>query len=308
MTHFARTARRLLLATSIVAVLAAACNGANSAGDSAASTTGGAATGITAGITGSTSAPAEGSGGGGTSVVDVPAAAPSVIKTARLSLEVGKDGFTDAADRATEIAGEEGGFVESSSSQGSDVRSGRLTLRIPVDRFEHALSAVSKLGDIRLRSVSGKDVTSQFVDLEARLRNARAQETVLLGILHQATTVSATLDVQRTLSDVQLQIEQLTGQERSLQNRADMGTIVLELFETGKPPPRVVEAGITNPKLTEAWTRAKATFFGLLYGIIVSASVVVPLALLSLIALLVWRRVRARTDARPSTPEPAAEA
>src|SRR6476619_1794873 len=268
MTSFARTARCLLLGSSIVAVLAAACAGGGStSADSGPGITGGTTGGsTTGGVTGGAPEPG---GAGGATVVDVPVAGPSVIKTARLSLEVGRDGFADAAERATEIAGQEGGYVESSSSQGSDVRSGRLTLRIPVDRFEDALSAVSKLGEIRLRSVSGKDVTSRFVDLEARLRNARAQEQVLLGILHQATTVSGTLQVQRTLSGVQLQIEELTGQQRALQNRADMGTIVLELFERGNPTPEAVVAGISNPKLAEAWSRAKATFFGLLYGIVV---------------------------------------
>jgi hypothetical protein len=215
-----------------------------------------------------------------------------VVKVAHLSIEVGENGFEGAARRATEIAGEQGGYVESSSSSGSNVASGRLTLRVPVDHFETALADVSELGHVRLRSVSGRDVTSHFVDLDARIRNARAQETVLLGILHRAATVSATLQVQRTLSDVQLQIEELVGQERSLRNRADLGTIVLSLFEVGGPAHRTVTAGISNPSLTEAWTRAKATFFGLMYGIVVSAGVLVPLALIALAALLVWRRWR----------------
>ena len=108
--------------------------------------------------------------------------------------------------------------------------------------------------------------------------------------------MAATLQVQRTLSDVQLQIEELVGQQRALRDRAAFGTIVLDLFETGKKPARhvVVSSGVSNPRLTEAWDRAKATFFGMLYGLVVSAGVVLPLAGIGLIALLVWRRTRAR--------------
>jgi hypothetical protein len=245
-----------------------------------------------------------GGGGGGATIVDVPAVPQSVVKTARLSLEVPRNGFERAADRATAIAGEQGGYVESSSSQGSNVASGRLTLRIPVDRFETALADVSQLGHVRLRSVSGRDVTSKFVDLDARIRNAKAQEEVLLGILHEAKTVTATLQVQRTLSDVQLQIEELVGQERSLRNRADLGTIVLDLFEVGRPAhPTTVSAGISNPRLSEAWTRAKASFFGLLYGIVVSAGVLVPLAIVALVALVAVRRVRERRARPVAEPE-----
>jgi hypothetical protein len=149
--------------------------------------------------------------------------------------------------------------------------------------------------------VSGQDVTSRFVDLAARIRNARAQEHVLLGILDTAHTVTGTLQVQRTLSDVQLQIEELVGQQRALQNRASLGTIDLSLFEGGLPVVRTESAGaVVNPKLSEAWRRAKAVFFGLLYGIVVSAGVLIPLGLLALAAWVVVRRVRAR-PAQPET-------
>jgi Domain of unknown function (DUF4349) len=304
MARFPRSVRRLLIGVGTVALIAAACSGSGNGGAKAAGPNSGPE------LTGATSAPAGLSGAtgpadGGATVVDVPAVPPSIVKNARLSLEVDKGGFEKAADQATTIAGEQGGYVESSSSQGSDVRSGRLTLRVPAANFETALADVSQIGHIRLRSVSGKDVTSRFVDLDARIRNARAQETVLLGILKQATTVTATLQVQRTLSDVQLQIEELVGQERSLQNRADLGTIVLDLFEVGGPVRHaVVQAGPSNPQLSQAWVRAKATFFGLLYGIVVSAGVLVPLGLAVLVGLVVSRRVKGRR----LRPEPQPEA
>ncbi|HXJ63226.1 MAG TPA: DUF4349 domain-containing protein [Actinomycetota bacterium] len=298
----------LLAGVAAVAIAAVACSssggGAQSAGALTAATSGAAGVTGTSGVSGG-SAPAGTSGGGGATVVDVPAVPQAIVKNARLSLEVPRNGFEKAADQATAIAGAEGGYVESSSSHGSNVASGRLTLRIPVDNFEAALSEVSRLGAVRLRSVTGRDVTSKFVDLDARIRNAKAQEVVLLGILNDAKTVSATLQVQRTLSDVQLQIEELVGQERSLRNRADLGTIVVDLFEPGLPAHHaVVTAGISNPSLAEAWTRAKATFFGLLYAIVVSAGVLLPLGLVALVVFLVWRRWRDRARSVPAEARP----
>lgn len=288
MTQFARATGRLLVLFGIVALAAAACTGAGGGGSNAA---GGPVPGGTA-MASPAGAPA---GGRDVAVMaGVPQVGPSIVKTARLSIQVARGGFQEAYDRASSIAGEQGGFVESSSTEGAKVRSGRLTLRIPADRFEAALSEISGLGDIRLRSVTGRDVTSRFVDLAARIRNARAQEQVLLGILHTATTVTGTLQVQRTLSDVQLQIEELVGQQRSLQNRAELGTIQVELFEPGLPTrPHAESAGIVSPQLSEAWDRAKAVFFGLIYGIVVSFGVLLPLGALALLGLLVWRRVRA---------------
>ncbi|MFL5797417.1 MAG: DUF4349 domain-containing protein [Actinomycetota bacterium] len=290
MTQFARATSRLLMLSGIVALAAAACTaggggGANSAAEPV--------PGRSAPARPAIGAPP---GGGDVAVMaGVPQVGPSIVKTARLSIQVKRGGFQEAYDRASSIAGEQGGFVESSSTEGAKVRSGRLTLRVPADRFEAALSEIAGLGDIRLRSVTGRDVTSRFVDLAARIRNARAQEQVLLGILHTATTVTGTLQVQRTLSDVQLQIEELVGQQRSLQNQAALGTIQVELFEPGLPAHRPAEtAGIGSPQLSEAWDRAKAVFFGMIYGIVVSLGVLLPLGALALLALLVWRRARAR--------------
>jgi hypothetical protein len=305
MERFARSARAALCAGAIAVLVTACSSGGSSESPAApaASPAGPGTTGALSGSTGTSGAPA-GTPGGGVQVPGVPAVGPSIVKTASLSLDVGRNGFQKAADRATTIAAEQGGYVESSTSQGSDIRSGRLTLRVPVDHFEAALSGVSALGEVKLRSVGGKDVTSRFVDLDARIRNARAQESVLLGILHDATTVTATLQVQRTLSDVQLQIEELVGQERSLRNRADLGTIVLELFERVPPVHHTVAtAGISNPQLSEAWTRAKATFFGLLYGLVVSAGVLVPLGLVAIAGLFVARRLRERRVAPEPRPE-----
>jgi hypothetical protein len=64
-----------------------------------------------------------------------------------------------------------------------------------------------------------------------------------------------------------------------------------------------VTAGIANPQLGEAWSRAKATFFGMLYGIIVSAGVLIPLGLLALAGWFVWRRTRPRPIAATTEPE-----
>jgi hypothetical protein len=289
MTQIARAMRRLLVVSGILAVVGAACTGSGGSAIQAGAPApeGTAPFGASPGPTG---------GGDVAVLAGVPQVAPSIVKSARLSIEVQREGFQQAYDRASSIAGEQGGYVESSSTQGARVRTGRLTLRVPADRFETALSAVSALGEIRLRSVSGRDVTSRFVDLEARIRNARAQEKVLLGILDSATTVTGTLQVQRTLSDVQLQIEELVGQQRSLQNRAALGTIVVELFEAGRPVhvQTGTASGIVSPQLSEAWDRAKAAFFGLLYGLIVSLGVLLPLGLLVLLGLLVWRKVRER--------------
>ncbi len=290
----------LLAACGLLGAVGTACSKQSSA------TTAGAAVGATGptGATGPRTAPAAGGPAGVTAgdvqlVSDVPPLGPNIIKTGHLEIEVKRGGFDDAFDRASVVAGTYGGFVESSSSQGVKHRSGRLTIRVPAASFEDALHDLRGIGTVQRQSISGRDVTSQFVDLDARLLNYQTQEKVLLRLLSKATTIEGTLRVQRTLSDVQLHIEELTGERRVLSNRAELSTIEVQLFEAGAPPvvqPQTV--AIEKPKLSEALTRAEAVFLGLVYGIVVALAVLVPLSLLGLLAWLVVRRYRARLPQR----------
>jgi Domain of unknown function (DUF4349) len=305
MSRAALRTHRMLVAAGVVAALGVACT---SGSGGAQSEPGAGAPGVTAAEPGTSAAEPMPSAAPFRVDQGVPQIGPSIVKTARVSVQVPRHTFQRAFDEATTIAARYGGFVESSATQGTKSRSGRVTIRVPAEQFESALAAVQRLGDVQLQEVSGQDVTSRFVDLAARIRNARAQEHVLLGILGTATNVSGTLRVQQSLSDVQLQIEELVGQQRALQNRASLGTIELSLFEGGLPVVRTESAGaVVNPKLSEAWRRAKAVFFGLLYGIVVSAGVLIPLGLLALAVWVVVRRVRrGRPSPRPGPPEAAA--
>ena len=111
-------------------------------------------------------------------------------------------------------------------------------LRVPVDRFDPALKAASGIGGgkVTSRAVNGQDVTPEYIDLNARLTNLRAQEKVLLRLMDEAATVTDTIRVQSQLSDVQGAIEQLEGRVRYLRDQASMSTITLSLTQAGAVP------------------------------------------------------------------------
>jgi len=115
-----------------------------------------------------------------------------------------------ASEKLRQLAEQLGGFLVTSESHGEqDASSGPLTIRVPAARFEEAQQEIRKLG-VRVESekVEAEDVTRQYGDDEARLRNQRAQETQYLGILKQAKTVKDTLQVSDKLNEVRGEIEQ----------------------------------------------------------------------------------------------------
>lgn len=224
-------------------------------------------------------------------VAALPALGSAVIRTAQISIEVGKDGFGSAFDAATLVAGKYGGYVQSSSMAGTEVRSGDLLLRVPADRFDDAMSDLRELGTVDGQSMSGEDVSAQFVDLEARLRAWQAQEAVLLDLMSQATSIEATIRVQSELQDVQVRIEQIKGELRLLEDRTEFATIQVSLHEPGGPvaPQRVDDA--TRPSLGEAWERAIDGVLGVFYVVVVGLGYLVPIAAIAAIAWFAYRRV-----------------
>lgn len=217
---------------------------------------------------------------------------PAVVKTADIAIVVGKGDFDEGFRQALLVARKHGGFVESSVTEGARSRSGSVVIRVPAASFELALGDLRDIGvRVERESISGHDVTTQFVDLEARLRTWKAQEEVLLRLMAQATTVQDTLRVQRELQNVQLQIESIEGQLRVLRDQTDMATISASIREAGVPADRPEEPG---PSLADAWETAVDGFLAVVSAITVGLGYLVPIAFLVGAGWLAVRRLRPR--------------
>ncbi len=153
-----------------------------------------------------------------------------VIKNGSLSLIVGK--AEEAAEKLKGIATQFKGFINSANiyEVADGMKTGSVTIRLPADQFDAAVAEIKKLAiKVERENLSASDVTDQFVDLEARLRNLKAGESQFLEIMKRAVTVEETLKVQRELNSVRGQIEQVQGQLTYLSRQIDMSTITISL-------------------------------------------------------------------------------
>ena len=233
-------------------------------------------------------------GGGLSSVGSLPPIGPDIVKTAGISIEVEKGGFETAFNAATTIAGRYGGYVQDSSMRGIKAKSGQLTIRVPASAFDQAMNDLRGLGSVEGQSISGQDVTSQFVDLDARLRTWEAQEAVLLRLMRRATSIESTLRVQNQLQDVQFRIEQIKGQLRLLENQTSLATIDVSLREVGAVVRVRQTAARERPSLGEAWDRAVEGFLGVIFAVVVGLGYLIPLAAIAFVIGFGYSRYRAR--------------
>jgi len=208
----------------------------------------------------------------------------TVIKTGRLSIRLGHGDLGKAVRRANLVVARYGGFISSSNISSGRHESSTIVLRVPADRFDQAMSDLSGpgIGSVRSQQVSGEDVGQQFVDLSARARNLRAQSRALIRLMNQAVTVSDTIKIQNELFDIQGQIEELDGRLRYLHDQADMSTITMLLAQPAAAPHHPGHATAIGSALRRSWQRAT----DVVTAVIVGAGVVIPVALLALVALL----------------------
>lgn len=137
----------------------------------------------------------------------------------------------ETSDKIRQLAEAGGGFLVSSETYGGEsASSASLTLRVPVGKFEEFRIQVSKLG-VRVESekLEAQDVTKQYVDLSARLRNLRAQEAQYLGILKQAKTVKDTVEVSDKLNEVRAQIDQQQAEFDALSKQVETVAVTVSL-------------------------------------------------------------------------------
>jgi hypothetical protein len=216
-----------------------------------------------------------------------------ILKTATLRLVV------DAADASlshiTTMASEMGGWVVSSSTSmvrtpdGQDVAQGTITIRVPSDRLDEALNQIKSgdgVGTIEYESVTGQDVTQQYIDLNSRLTNLEAAETQLRQIMEEARRTEDVLNVYNQLVSLRGEIEVVRGQIQYYQESAAFSSITVTLI------PKAIEAPIQIAGWSPGRTveSALATLLNVLrFGAdVLITLVVLGLPLLAVIAVPVW--------------------
>ncbi len=137
-----------------------------------------------------------------------------------------------AAEAIRNLALSVGGFVSESKiyKSKSGFKSGSVIIRVPADNFEEIMKNVKGLAvEVEGENATSEDVTEQYVDFEAQLRNLRAEETQYLIIMERAYTINDTLQVANRLSSVRDRIERIQGKLQLLSRQIEMSTINITL-------------------------------------------------------------------------------
>lgn len=216
--------------------------------------------------------------------------APSmVIRNGHASVEVEK--LDPAIVKLRQLATQLGGYVANSSMLGGrdQVPTATLELKIPAQRFDQAISGLSTLGKVESVNATAEDVGEEFVDITARVTNARRLEERLIELLANRTgRLQDVLSVERELARVREEIERYEGRLRYLRSRVAVSTLSVTIHE---PLPILGQSPGQNP-IAEAIRRAWRNFVGFIAAGIASLGILIPLAVLAFVGWIVYKRVR----------------
>jgi len=238
-----------------------------------------------------------------------------IIRNAEINLEVASP--AEGQHKLGAIAEAHGGFVVTSESRLQGAGAGgaptaevvTVQMRVPATRFDAAVAEIRAVGSrVRAQKITGKDVTEEFIDLDARLRAQRALEAQFLEIMKRADKVSDALEVHSQLAGVRTEIERVEGRRRFLENQAALSTINATL----QPPAPLVGANTSGflHGIRRAFGDGLDIAAEIVLGIISIGIALLPVLLLIVLPLaLIWHFiVRPRRLRRKNTGAPPAEA
>jgi hypothetical protein len=187
----------------------------------------------------------DGSGGGGsasnavsTKAVDL-ATQQALIKTGAVALrsaDVGKTRY-DVQVLVDEHAGQISDDKTETDKTGDPLRS-RMVLRVPVDDFDETMDGLAKLATLASTTTSSEDVTTQLIDVEARIKVQQASVQRVRLLLSQAGTIREIMAIENELADRQAQLDSLLQQQAYLKDQTSMSTIKVNIERL--PDPKVV--------------------------------------------------------------------
>ena len=174
----------------------------------------------------------EADGGVGGKVRPAPLAQTRIIvHTARMSLVV--DDVAHTVDSIANVASGLGGWVVNSDR--SSRHSGSIAIRVPAQSLDEAFLRVEALAlEVESRAVTSEDVTDEYVDSQSRLVSLRATEERLLSFLDRAGKVEDALLVQKEISELQQQIEEIQGRLNFLEQTAAFSLLEVSLKLTSE--------------------------------------------------------------------------
>lgn len=159
------------------------------------------------------------------------------------------------------IRAEAGEFIENSSLSGDAQNAqANLTLRVTANRLDDVLNELRKIGRVESEQLGGRDVTTEVVDVDARLRNEKRVEVELLELLESRkdSPLAELMQLRDALKNVRYSIESLVGRRDALSRMVSLATLLVIIRTNVMPEAPAPDSywSYFGREMNSAWTAA----------------------------------------------------
>ena len=212
--------------------------------------------------------------------------------------------FDQTVEKLTALVAEYGGFVESSSINGSNYysqsrgysseRYASYVIRVPSDKFSTLMGNLSTLGNVPYSHTYTENITAQYYDTDARLTAYKTQETRLLEMMEIAETVEDLISIEEKLTELRYKIESLQSTLNNWDRQVSYSSLNLEVQEVIEytPESRMSYGQELALALTNGLKRTGEFFKDLLLTLVGALPALVILAVVLAILIPVWKKRR----------------
>jgi hypothetical protein len=231
-----------------------------------------------------------------------PSVARKIIYDAQVDLAV--ESVDPIAKKMTSLVQEARGYIAEQNITGSPgtLRTIHWRIRIPVEHFDSFVDSVVSLGELERNNRTSQDVSDQYYDIEARIKNKRVEEQTLNKILQERSgKLEDVLKIEIELSRVRGEIEQFEGKIRVLENLSSLATLTINVREREKYEPNAPVVASFSTRISRTWDASITSLVDLGKAIVlwvVSWAIWLPLYLIGAILAFVLIRMLVRAFIR----------
>ena len=233
--------------------------------------------------------------------------AQKIIYNADINME--STDFDAARDTLLAAVDDCGAWMEYSSLSGDAKDHDRYayyTVRVPVENYRTFLAAVGEAGSVLDLSETAENITSSYIDVQARLRALEAQREGLNALADQAETTAGPLEIESQLSDVQSPLENYTRQLKNMDQQVSYSTVDIRLSEVATLTPTGTTFG---ERVADAFAGGWHGFVAFLQGFVLAVIYLWPVLLVvGIIVALAVTLTKRRRKNHPKPVKPAAPA
>jgi Domain of unknown function (DUF4349) len=256
--------------------------------------------------------------------IDLPEVAPPQNKYLAIDVSYGVEvnDITKGINDVVALSGRHGGQIYERTINITDDRSSSaaFVIKLPPENVEAAIADLDAIGVRRTASQGTEDVTSQVVDIDARLVTAQASLDRVRKLLEAATDLGQILSLESQLTERETLVEQYTAMKRAISDRVSLATLRVQLSLSPEPAVTVEPKPVEKPTIGKAFKSGWNGFVKVLAAIMIFIGYIAPflaIALIGAMALIPLSRRRRslararaqqnRSAAPPPPPAPVAD-